>query len=112
MLGVFERLRLDDFIDPHHVSETLVVMVDGSNGEPAMSEEDVLAMEEVYRFRLLGVKRVRIEIFNECHRSLTQVVCICRGRRLTCLKLKDPSAFLVYFNDIASGKGACTQRAL
>lgn len=27
-----------------------------------MSEEDVLAMEEVYRFRLLGVKRVRIKI--------------------------------------------------
>jgi len=41
----------------------MISMVDGSNGEPAMSEEDELAMEEVYRFRLLGVKRVRIKPF-------------------------------------------------
>lgn len=40
------------------------MLTDGSSGEPAMSEEDVLAMEEVYRFRLLGVKRVRSSHFH------------------------------------------------
>lgn len=48
-------------------------MVDGSNGEPAMSEEDLLAMEEVYRFRLLGVKRVRIKMLMNVQGSLTSI---------------------------------------
>jgi len=32
-------------------------VVEGCNGDPVVSEEDVLSMEEVYRSRLLGVKR-------------------------------------------------------
>lgn len=36
--------------------------MEGCNGDPVVSEEDVLSMEEVYRSRLLGVKRVSYQL--------------------------------------------------
>lgn len=35
--------------------------LEGNGGEPGMSEEEFLAMEEVFRTRLLSVKRVSVE---------------------------------------------------
>lgn len=51
---------------------------DGSNGEPAMSEEDVLAMEEVYRFRLLGVKREEEAALKDRDRLEQEKKCLIR----------------------------------
>lgn len=51
---------------------------DGSSGEPAMSEEDVLAMEEVYRFRLLGVKREEEAVLKDRDRLEQEKKCLIR----------------------------------
>ncbi|KAG0581805.1 hypothetical protein M758_3G010700 [Ceratodon purpureus] len=51
---------------------------DGSSLEPDMSEEDVLAMEEVYRFRLLGVKREEEAALKDRDRLEQEKKCLIR----------------------------------
>lgn len=61
-----------------HRKELKKQMSDGGSGEPAMSEEDVLAMEEVYRFRLLGVKREEEAVLKDRDRLEQEKKCLIR----------------------------------